>query len=563
MSQVILFDLDGTLTDPLEGITKSVQYALDKMGIVEDNLDHLKKYIGPPLKDSFMEFAGMTEEQAEQAIVYYRERFQDTGIFENVLYDKIPELLELLQINDKVLGVASSKPEIFVKRILKHFEIDSYFHVVVGSELDGTRVKKAEVIEEALRRIGMQEQRDKVIMVGDRKHDVYGAISCGIQCVGVSYGYGSVEELENSGAVYIAETVEDLAILASPNDEETTEHVESIRNVQMETLVDFSLSQDENDGENPVEEEKKIPAVEPVKRGTARNIWRSIYPVLIHYVVSIGAMVGAITYFMMGVLERSSGKVQTETILQQVMETSLYQLIVTSILAGAIAFLMYRKDQRKRKEGQLGKGADAVWCPPVVWYAVIVLAVAGCQILNDLLILLKLNELFPGYTQVTQLTMENQPVWLLIVTVGMVAPIAEELVFRGLVFRRMKDWLKPSAAIILSALFFGLYHGNIVQFLYASILGMLLALMYHRTGTLWTAIVAHMAANLWSLFGYEWWNHFMHQNTMLFVLGILLEVFMCMIPGYWIFFDRKKLARSINKAEKSLKKRQKKEKKTL
>ena len=188
-------------------------------------------------------------------------------------------------------------------------------------------------------------------------------------------------------------------------------------------------------------EEKKRPAVEPVKRGTARNIWRSIYPVLIHYVVSIGAMVGAITYFMMGVLERSSGKVQTETILQKVMETSLYQLIVTSILAGAIAFLMYRKDQRKRKEGQLGKGADAVWCPPVVWYAVIVLAVAGCQILNDLLILLKLNELFPGYTQVTQLTMENQPVWLLILTVGMVAPIAEELVFRGLVFRRMKDWL--------------------------------------------------------------------------------------------------------------------------
>ena len=118
-------------------------------------------------------------------------------------------------------------------------------------------------------------------------------------------------------------------------------------------------------------------------------------------------------------------------------------------------------------------------------------------------------------------------------------------------------------AIVLSAVFFGLYHGNFVQFLYAALLGMLLALMYHRTGTLWTAIVAHMAANLWSLFGYEWWSQMMHHNMATFVLGIVLELLLCIIPGYWIFFDRKKLARSINKAEKSLKKRQKKEKKNL
>lgn len=554
MSQVILFDLDGTLTDPFEGITKSVQYALSKMGVVEENLDNLKKYIGPPLKDSFMEFAGMTEDEAVQAIAYYRERFRDTGIFENKLYPKVPDLLELLQINDKIMGVASSKPEVFVKQILEHFEIASYFRVVVGSELDGTRNKKSEVIEEALNRLGMQTQRDKVIMVGDREHDVYGAISCGIQCVGAAYGYGSQEELEQVGAVYIAETVEDLAILASPNDEETTEHVESIRNIQMEPVVDETQPLREELAENiQAISEEDIPVVQK-EMSTIRHIWRSIYPILIHYGISILSTVVAMVYFM---------AVSFDSFYEKTLETSLYQLIVTSILAGGITLLIYRSDQKKRKEGYLGKRADFVWCPPVIWFSVVVLAVDGCQILNDLIILFRLNEIFPGYSQLAELTMEGQPMWLLLLTVGILAPITEELVFRGLVFRRMKDWMKPTMAIVLSAVFFGLYHGNFVQFLYAALLGMLLALMYHRTGTLWTAIVAHMAANLWSLFGYEWWSQMMHHNMATFVLGIVLELLLCIIPGYWIFFDRKKLARSINKAEKSLKKRQKKEKKNL
>ena len=116
-----------------------------------------------------------------------------------------------------------------MKQILEHFGIAQYFQVIVGSELDGSRTKKQEVIEEALRRLNMQTERDKVLMVGDREHDVSGAISCGLQCIGVAYGYGSREELEKAGAVYVADTVEDLGILASPNDEETTEHVESVR----------------------------------------------------------------------------------------------------------------------------------------------------------------------------------------------------------------------------------------------------------------------------------------------------------------------------------------------
>ena len=157
-------------------------------------------------------------------------------MFENQLYPQIPELLEVLKINDKILGVASSKPEIFVKQILERFGIAQYFQVIVGSELDGTRAKKEEVIEEALARLHMQTERDKILMVGDRAQDVEGARSCGLQCIGVSYGYGTKEELESAGAVYIAPSVEDLGILASPNDEETTEHVESVRKNQKNRL---------------------------------------------------------------------------------------------------------------------------------------------------------------------------------------------------------------------------------------------------------------------------------------------------------------------------------------
>ena len=157
MNDYILFDLDGTLTDPKEGITKSVQYALSAFGIEVTNLDELEPFIGPPLKDSFMEFYGMDEPTALRAIEKYRERFQDKGLFENRLYDGVPELLRKLKGNHKKVAIASSKPTVFVERILEYFDIRRYFDVVVGSELDGTRTEKSEVVAEALRQLYGEE----------------------------------------------------------------------------------------------------------------------------------------------------------------------------------------------------------------------------------------------------------------------------------------------------------------------------------------------------------------------------------------------------------------------
>ena len=152
----LLFDLDGTLTDPKEGITTSVQYALRAFGIEEPDLEKLRPFIGPPLQSSFMDFYGFDEEKAKRAVEKYREWFRPKGIYQNAIYPGIEEMLSRLKAGGKVLAVASSKPQIFVEQVLRHFGIYDYFTVIVGSELDGRRDKKEEVVEEALRQLGME-----------------------------------------------------------------------------------------------------------------------------------------------------------------------------------------------------------------------------------------------------------------------------------------------------------------------------------------------------------------------------------------------------------------------
>lgn len=210
MYKAILFDLDGTLTESGEGIIKSVQYALEKLGMPEPDGEKLIGFIGPPLTEQFMKYTGIDETTARRAVTYYRERYSVEGIYENRPYPGIPELLEELKKKKYLLAVASSKPERYVTQILDHFNMTEYFDEIVGSEMGGTRTRKSEVIEETLRRLHMDKRRDEVLMVGDKEHDVYGAREAGIQCVGVAYGYGTREELEQSRPLTIVDTVEDL-----------------------------------------------------------------------------------------------------------------------------------------------------------------------------------------------------------------------------------------------------------------------------------------------------------------------------------------------------------------
>lgn len=201
----IFFDLDGTITDSGLGITKSVQYALRTFGIEETNLKKLEVFIGPPLKDSFMDFYQMSEEDAMRAVKAYREYYEVTGLFENEVYEGIEELLKNLKAAGKKLVLATSKPEFFAKKILEHFHLDSYFFQVAGADLEGKRAEKLAVMKRALELISVQE-REQIVMIGDRKYDIEASKQLGIETIGVLYGFGSREELEKAGATYLAKT---------------------------------------------------------------------------------------------------------------------------------------------------------------------------------------------------------------------------------------------------------------------------------------------------------------------------------------------------------------------
>lgn len=216
MFQSILFDLDGTLTDAAPGITNSVKYALSKFGIDETDDNKLRKFLGPPLISSFMEFYGFSKEKVQKAVEYYREYFVPHGIFENEVYSGIPKLLQKLKADGKTLIIATSKPETFAVQIAEHFEIDSYFDLIAGSNLDNTRSKKAQVIEYALETLGILD-RAHAVMIGDREHDIKGAKKTGLRSIGVLYGYASPGELENAGADFTANSPEELYTIISSN----------------------------------------------------------------------------------------------------------------------------------------------------------------------------------------------------------------------------------------------------------------------------------------------------------------------------------------------------------
>lgn len=207
--QYILFDLDGTLTDSMLGITKSVQIALQYFGIEEKDRNKLRPFIGPPLTDSFMEFYGMSEEQALIALEKYREYFSVKGLYENKLYDGIEPLLRHLKEAGKTLFVATSKPLLYARQILEYFKIADYFDEIVGPEMDGTRNKKIEVMEYVLDKWNLTD-RSQAIMVGDRKFDVEASKELGLEVIGVLYGFGSREELLTAGADYLASSVEEV-----------------------------------------------------------------------------------------------------------------------------------------------------------------------------------------------------------------------------------------------------------------------------------------------------------------------------------------------------------------
>ncbi len=209
MYSTVLFDLDGTLTDPGLGITNSVKFALERWGISVEDTTSLYKFIGPPLKDSFMKYYDFSEEDALKSVEYYREYFAPKGIFENILYENTEKMLQAVKKSGRQIVLATSKPEIFAKQILDFFHLTEYFDFIAGASMDESRNQKSDVIKYALDNIPLSHG-EKAVMIGDREQDIFGAKANKIDSIGVLYGYGSLEELKNAGADFIAETTLDI-----------------------------------------------------------------------------------------------------------------------------------------------------------------------------------------------------------------------------------------------------------------------------------------------------------------------------------------------------------------
>ena len=313
------------------------------------------------------------------------------------------------------------------------------------------------------------------------------------------------------------------------------EHGPSLTEEELKTIVTVGHEEgvlEKEEKEMPESAKKK----EKFRYSTAGQIWRLIYPFLIHYGATLLATIALYLVYLI----QAGGLQETASAGQRLINSTLYVTLIGDLTATIILYLFYRKDQMHRKEGFSGTGKAFVWAPPVIWFSVIILAIATGQFLNDLINGLHLNDLFTGYSEVSEQAFSGQPVGLMILVVGIIGPICEELMFRGIVFHRLKDWVKPQAAIVISALLFGIYHGNVVQFFYATCMGVMLAIIYDKTGTLWISIVAHIAANLWSLFGSSFWSSLWQQIPAGMLFGVMIEILLCVIPTYWLFGYKRK-----------------------
>ncbi|MBQ7840075.1 MAG: HAD hydrolase-like protein [Lachnospiraceae bacterium] len=559
MFSYILFDLDGTISDPKQGICSCVQYALQSFGIEEPDLSKLEPFIGPPLRDSFMQFYGFSAEQAQVAVDKYRERFSVIGKYENTLYPGMKELLEDLCRAGAHLAIASSKPTVFVEDILNYFKIRQCFEIVVGSELDGTRDKKEEVVAEVLKQFGaiMTAEKangstadlSKVVMIGDRKFDIEGAKAAGTHHIGVAYGYALPGELREAGAEIIVQNVEGLRrvllgytpLSAGKAAMDVREAAEAdgkageITQPADETKVGVSeITQ-------PVDETKVRvgEAAGPLREATEPQSKNPGGPQSIFYGRPRPKASDA-DEFQQSMPQRSarqgvySGNFDRyrqpapESNLKKGLKaigTCLLAMIVylavnvivanLAVIPGIFLGNVYHSEESYSFWVNLGNAAGTIagfavcygiWhkkmtiraTKPVDRLSLLPMAVLAASLavgMNGFLSLVELYKYSPAFQEISEIQFDI-PIWLGILSYGILAPLGEEVLFRGIVYGQLKRVSNAPVAIVTSGILFGLFHGNLVQFVYATVIGIALALVYEIYGGLFYPILFHGIANL-------------------------------------------------------------------
>ncbi len=474
MKKYLLFDLDGTLTDPKVGITTCVQYALKDFGIDEPDLDKLEPFIGPPLKDSFMEFYHMTEEQADHAIEKYRERFRDVGLFENELYGGIHDLLRTMKSAGMHMAVVSSKPTVFVERILKHFKLDGYFEVVLGSELDGTRVKKVQVMAEVLRKFYGDKPTipDEVYMIGDRKFDIEAARTFHVESIGVAYGYGSIEELKEAKADYIVKSVAELKKLL-------------MREVDEKRRMDEVHNAQQPGGKKPQNQGMKV-------------LWRIVLPYILFLLMKAAAGM-----FMGTVLRLIAENTSLKDLLlieeveeQTISLTGLAGVIVQmfSFITAGLLILRYARPfiRQAAEESHL----THLKKEPVQNFVMLGALTVGLAVgMEAFFNWLGLSVAAQSYQSVHG-TPYDVPIVLGLISFCVITPVVEEMMFRGIVYNGAKKFMTPMMALLMSALFYAYYYGYQSNMIYAVVLGILLAYVYDYFGDFRVIVAVHALSNL-------------------------------------------------------------------
>lgn len=492
MLEYLLFDLDGTLTDSSEGITKSVQYGLQCVGIEVTDLNELLKFIGPPLDYSFREFYNLSEEQIQKAVEKYRERYNAVGKFENVLYPDMVSLLKDMKKRGKHLAVASSKPEVFVRQILKHFNIEQYFEVIVGSGLDGSLGTKGEVVKEALRRLFVKEEGEKVVldnqicektaMIGDRRFDVEGGKENGLITIGVEYGFQKPGELKEAKADYIVRTVDELHELLLRGSEDADER----------RMKDYSRLQKRK---RRLEEVQRRQTKRQIKAGSSsfRKSIDILLPMLIYFLVyDVSGMVFSIAAAHIG--QKIGGSFYARMLMES--ETVKGVLVIAALVVTMLVMLpisewefffnnrIVRKEEKKPLTVNIRRG--------IVFVIIAISASLGLNILFELCHLADFSARYSAVAQAQGAVSAGVGILLY----GMISPLAEETLFRGLLYNRMKQYFRKEWAMVLSALFFGLYHGNLVQGLFGFSLGLVMVWLYERYGKWYVPVLFHGIVNI-------------------------------------------------------------------
>lgn len=485
MYKYILFDLDGTISDPKVGICTSVQQALSKMGIEEPDIDKLEPFIGPSLKTSFTEFYGMSEEDADKAIGYYRERYSTVGKFENELYSGMDGLLSDLKKKGRVLAIASGKPTPFVEDILNHFEIREYFDVVVGSELDGSRDAKEDIMREAIRQIFGEEEPDydELVMIGDRKYDVEASFSIGIPCISVTYGYGTREELEEAGADKIVNTINGLRATLMPI-------MTSPAPARSAAPAQGSAANDGQSGENNGQNngQRSTADLKAMRKDIGKqsfaNMWGYLGPALMYW---IGRT--AITYLILTIVFnyiRDYFDAETGTIVPGY-ENTLYTIdyIIPRVAIVLVCLFLFKdmkwlikkvKNTEKLKvfptrdlsiasAGSvllaIGCGAVSVITTAMMQANAAATAAASANDISSQLADVS-GQVAGSAASAAPAFVYTPPILLGILFSGIIVPIVQEAIFVGICYTRAKRYM-TAMPLVFSAIIFGFIHRNDVS----------------------------------------------------------------------------------------------------